>query len=140
LGDGTRKVRANPCDPQGAEAIVPLCATDRETELKVEVWVLCTVLTDENAPAMPAVFADAAAARVAYDQALRAEWNSCMDGTDDGPYFGDRDAAQDRMEPPFAPFATRHVWCARKSPAAAGLNWSLLQLTRDRKQSPQALP
>jgi hypothetical protein len=26
--------------------------------MKAKIWVLCTVLADENAPAMPAVFAD----------------------------------------------------------------------------------
>jgi hypothetical protein len=64
--------------------------------MKAKVWVLCTVLTDENAPAMPAVFADEAEARAAYDKALRAEWDSCMDWSDD-PYPGDPDEAQDRM-------------------------------------------
>jgi hypothetical protein len=33
--------------------------------MKAKVWVLCTVLSDENAPAMPAVFADEAEARAA---------------------------------------------------------------------------
>ena len=47
--------------------------------MKAKIWVLCTVLTDENAPAMPAVFADEAEARAAYDKALRAEWDSLMD-------------------------------------------------------------
>jgi hypothetical protein len=65
--------------------------------MKAKAWVLCTVLTDENAPAMPAVFADEAEARVAYDNALRAECESCMDRSDDGPYPGDPDDAQDRM-------------------------------------------
>jgi len=65
--------------------------------MKAKVWVLCTVLTDENAPAMPAVFADETAARAAYDTALRAEWDSCMDRNDDGPYPGDPDEAQDRI-------------------------------------------
>jgi hypothetical protein len=51
-----------------------------------------TVLSDENAPAMPAVFADKAEAK--YDEAIRAEWDSCMEQTDDGPYPG---AAQDRI-------------------------------------------
>jgi hypothetical protein len=63
--------------------------------MKAKIWVLSTVLTDENAPAMPAVFADEAAARAAYDKALRAEWD--MDRTDDSPYPGDPDDAQDRM-------------------------------------------
>jgi hypothetical protein len=65
--------------------------------MKAKIWVLCTVLTDENAPAMPAVFADEAAARAAYDTALRAEWDSCMDRSDDGPYPSDPHEAQDRM-------------------------------------------
>ena len=65
--------------------------------MKAKVWVLCTVLTDENAPAMPAVFADEAEARAAYDKALRAEWDSCMDLRHDGPYPGDPNDAQDRM-------------------------------------------
>jgi hypothetical protein len=30
--------------------------------MKAKIWVLCTVLADENAPAMPAVFADGAEA------------------------------------------------------------------------------
>jgi len=32
--------------------------------MKAKIWVLSAVLTDENAPAMPAVFADEAEARV----------------------------------------------------------------------------
>jgi hypothetical protein len=65
--------------------------------MKARVWVLYAVLTDENAPAMPAVFADEVAARAAYDKALRAEWDSRMDPNNDGPYPGDPDEAQDRM-------------------------------------------
>jgi hypothetical protein len=65
--------------------------------MKAKVWVLCTVLTDENAPAMPAVFANEAQARAAYDKALRAEWDNCMDRSDDGSYPGDPDQAQDRI-------------------------------------------
>jgi hypothetical protein len=65
--------------------------------MKAKIWVLCTVLTDENAPAMPAVFADEAEAQAAYDTALHAEWDSCMERSDDGPYPGDPDAAQDRI-------------------------------------------
>jgi hypothetical protein len=44
-----------------------LDCTDREPAafMKAKIWVLCTVLTDENAPAMPAVFADEAEARAA---------------------------------------------------------------------------
>jgi hypothetical protein len=30
--------------------------------MKAKIWVLCTVLVDENAPAVPAVFADEAEA------------------------------------------------------------------------------
>jgi hypothetical protein len=65
--------------------------------MKAKIWVLCTVLSDENAPAMPAVFADEAEARAAYDKALRTEWDSCMDRNDDGSYPGDPDDAQDRI-------------------------------------------
>jgi hypothetical protein len=72
-------------------------AADQETEMKAKVWVLCTVLTDENAPAMPAVFANEAEARAQYDEAMRAEWDSCMDRSDDGPYPGDPDEAQDQI-------------------------------------------
>jgi hypothetical protein len=56
--------------------------------------VLSTVLADENAPA---VFADEAEARAAYDKAIRAEWDSLMDRSDDGPYPGNPDDAQDRI-------------------------------------------
>jgi hypothetical protein len=63
--------------------------------MKAKIWVLSTVLTDENAPAMPAVFADEAEARAAYDKALRAEWDNLMDRSDDGPYPGNPDDAQD---------------------------------------------
>jgi hypothetical protein len=49
--------------------------------MKAKIWVLCTVLTDENAPAMPAVFADEAEARAAYDNALRAEWDTYAKGS-----------------------------------------------------------
>src|SRR6202043_1357050 len=34
--------------------------------MKVKIWVLCTVLADENAPAMPAVFVDEAEAWAKY--------------------------------------------------------------------------
>jgi hypothetical protein len=61
--------------------------------MKAKVWVLCTVLTDENAPAMPAVFADETEARAKYDEMIRAEWDSCMDRSDDGPYPSDPDDA-----------------------------------------------
>jgi hypothetical protein len=45
----------------------------------IKVYVLCTVLKDENAPAMPAVFADEAEARAKYDEVMRWEWDSAMD-------------------------------------------------------------
>lgn len=53
--------------------------------MKAKIWVLCTVLADENAPAMPAVFADEAEAWAKYDETIRAEWEHSMD-PDDGPY------------------------------------------------------
>jgi hypothetical protein len=64
--------------------------------MKAKIWVLCTVLADENAPAMPAVFADEAEAWAKYDEMIRAEWENLMDA-DDGPYPGDPDEAQDRI-------------------------------------------
>jgi hypothetical protein len=65
--------------------------------MKAKVWVLCTVLTDENAPAMPAVFADDAEARAAYDKTTRTEWDSLMDRSDDDPYPDNPVKAQDRL-------------------------------------------
>jgi hypothetical protein len=65
--------------------------------MKAKIWVLSTVLTDENAPAMPAVFANEAAARAAYDSAIRAEWQNLMDHAEAGPYPGNPDEAQDRI-------------------------------------------
>jgi hypothetical protein len=64
--------------------------------MKAKIWVLCTVLTDENAPAMPAVFAGEAEARAAYDKALRAEWDSCTIGTTAVRTPGNPDNAQIR--------------------------------------------
>jgi hypothetical protein len=64
--------------------------------MKAKIWVLCTVLADENAPAMPAVFADEAEAWAKYDEMIRAEWDNLMDA-DEGPYPGDPDEAQDRI-------------------------------------------
>jgi hypothetical protein len=63
--------------------------------MKAKIWVLCTVLADENAPAMPAVFADESEARAKYDEVVRM-------GQLDGPkrrrsYPGDPDEAQDRI-------------------------------------------
>jgi hypothetical protein len=46
---------------------------------------------------MPAVFAEEPEARAAYDTAIRAEWDSSMDRSDDGPYPGNPDDAQDRL-------------------------------------------
>jgi hypothetical protein len=63
----------------------------------IKVYVLCTVLKDENAPAMPAVFADEAEARAKYDEVMRWEWDSAMDSDHDGPYPGSPDEAQDRI-------------------------------------------
>jgi len=63
--------------------------------MKAKIWVLCTVLTDENAPAMPAVFANEAEARTAYDNAIRAEWENWTDQNEAGPYPGNPDEAQD---------------------------------------------
>ena len=65
--------------------------------MKAKIWVLCTVLRDENAPAMPVVFADETEARAKYNEIMRAEWDSCMDRSDDGPYPGDPGDAQDRI-------------------------------------------
>jgi hypothetical protein len=68
----------------------------RETDMKAKIWVLCTVLADENGPAMPAVFADETEARAKYDEVIRAEWDNLMDAYD-GPYPGAPDEAQDRI-------------------------------------------
>jgi hypothetical protein len=72
-------------------------STRKDLNMKTKIWVLCTVLVDENAPAMPAVFADEAKAWAKYDEAIRAEWDSMMDPDTDGPYPGDPDAAQHRI-------------------------------------------
>ena len=48
--------------------------------MKAKIWVLSTVLADENAPAMPAVFADEAEAWAKYDEVMR-----CRMGQHDGP-------------------------------------------------------
>ena len=65
--------------------------------MKTKIWVLATVLADENAPALPAVFADEAEAWAKYDETIRAEWDSLMDADSDGGYPGDPDEAQDRI-------------------------------------------
>jgi hypothetical protein len=65
--------------------------------VKTKIWVLATVLADENAPALPAVFADEAEAWTKYDATIRAEWDNLMDADSDGPYPGDPDEAQDRI-------------------------------------------
>ena len=67
-----------------------------DTNMKAKIWVLCTVLADENAPAMPAVFADEAEAWAKYDEVIRAEWDNLMDA-EGGPYPGDPDEAQNRI-------------------------------------------
>jgi hypothetical protein len=59
------------------------------------IWVLATVLADENAPAMPAVFVDETEARAKYDEMIRAEWASLMDPDHDG--LKNPDEAQDRI-------------------------------------------
>jgi hypothetical protein len=53
--------------------------------MKAKIWVLCTLLADENAPAMPAVFASEMEARTKYDEAMRWEWDSMMDSDLDDP-------------------------------------------------------
>jgi hypothetical protein len=65
--------------------------------MKAKIWVLATVLADENAPAMPAVFAKEAEAWAKYDEMIRAEWVNLMDAVNDGPYPDDPDEAQDRI-------------------------------------------
>ena len=65
--------------------------------MKAKIWVLCTVLIDENAPAMPAVLAEETAARIKCDEMMRAEWNNLMDSDSDGPYPGDPDQAQEQI-------------------------------------------
>jgi hypothetical protein len=65
--------------------------------MKTKIWVLCTVLADENAPAMPAVFADEAEAWAKYDEVMRREWDNMIDLDDDCPYPGDPDEAQHRI-------------------------------------------
>jgi len=59
--------------------------------MKIKIYVLSTVLADENGPAMPAVFADETEARAKYDEVMRWEWDSTMDPDTDGPYPGDPD-------------------------------------------------
>ena len=66
-------------------------STRKDLNMKTKIWVLATVLADENAPAMPAVFADEAEAWAKYDEMIRAEWGSMMDPDTDGPYPGDPD-------------------------------------------------
>jgi hypothetical protein len=63
--------------------------------MRTDIWVLSTVLADENAPAMPAVFTDQAEAWAKYDEMIRAEWESSMDADNNGAYPGDPDEAQD---------------------------------------------
>jgi hypothetical protein len=71
-------------------------STRKDLNMKTKICVLATVLADENAPAMPAVFADEAEAWAKYDEMIGAEWDNLMDA-DDGPYPGDPDEAQDRI-------------------------------------------
>src|SRR3982074_838920 len=72
-------------------------STRKDLNMKTKICGLATVLADENAPAMPAVFADEAEAWAKYDEMIRAEWDNIMDPNDDGPYPGDPDEAQDRI-------------------------------------------
>jgi hypothetical protein len=65
--------------------------------VKTKIWVLATVLADENAPAMPAVFTDEAEAWAKYAAMIRAESDNLMDTDSDGVYPGDPDEAQDRI-------------------------------------------
>ena len=95
-------------------------ADKKDTNMKAKIWVLCTVLADENAPAMPAVFADEAEAWTKYDEAIRAEWDSTMDPNDDGPYPGDPDEAQNRIR------------------QAHGAEWSRWELTQHEIEIPAA--
>ena len=86
--------------------------------MKAKIWALATVLADENAPALPAVFADEAEAWAKYDETIRAEWDSLMDADNDGPYPGHPDEAQDRI---------------RK---AIGAEWSRWELTQHEIEIP----
>jgi hypothetical protein len=61
-------------------------ADKKDTDMKAKIWALCTVLADENAPAMPAVFASEMEAWAKYDEVIRAEWDSMMDPNGDGLY------------------------------------------------------
>jgi hypothetical protein len=94
-------------------------ADKKDTNMKAKIWVLCTVLADENAPAMPALFTDEAEAWAKYDEVIRAEWENLMDA-DDGPYPGDPDEAQDRIR------------------QAHGAEWSRWELTQHEIEIPAA--
>ena len=94
-------------------------STRKDLNMKTKIWVLATVLADENAPAMPAVFADEAEAWAKYDEVIRAEWDNLMDA-DDGPYPGDPDEAQDRIR------------------QAIGAEWSRWELTCHEIEIPAA--
>jgi hypothetical protein len=59
----------------------------KDTDMKAKIWVLCTVLTDENAPALPAVFASETEAWAKYGEVIRAEWDSMMDPNGDALFF-----------------------------------------------------
>jgi hypothetical protein len=87
-------------------------STRKDLNMKAKIWVLCTLLADENAPAMPAVFASETEAWAKYDEMIRAEWDSTMDSNDDGPCPGDPDEAQNRIR------------------QAHGAEWSRWELTR----------
>ena len=65
--------------------------------MKLKIWVLATVLPETNEPALPAVFADEAAARRYYAEAIRAEWDNVIGRDFEEPYPGDPDDAQRRL-------------------------------------------
>src|ERR1700738_2369777 len=65
-------------------------------KLKTKIYVLSTVLADENGPAMPAVFADESEARAKYDEVICAEWDNLM-VAEDGPDPGDPVEAKERI-------------------------------------------
>ena len=83
-----------------------------DINMKIKIYVLSTVLADENGPAMPALFADESEARAKYDEVMRWEGDSMMDPDIDGPYPGDPYDAQERIR------------------RAHGAEWSRWELTR----------
>ena len=90
--------------------------------MKAKIYVLSTVLADENGPAMPAVFVDETEAREKYDEVMRWEWDSMMDPDTDGPYPRDPDQAQARIR------------------QAHGAEWSRWELTCHSSKTAGSLP